>query len=77
MNKHEPAYPTRESISGGRYHKPTFGLTKREKFILEMAKANRIAHPSISSDLIAEQALEDANALIVIVMLSQLPKESA
>lgn len=40
------------------------GLTKREHFILEMARANRIAHPSLRSSVIADYATDDADALL-------------
>lgn len=63
MSGNESAYPVAdENNVVGRC-----GLTKRELFALEMAKANRISHPNSDSEYVVGWGIHDADALLALL----------
>lgn len=68
MSADEPAFPASTETGFG-----MTGLTKREHFSLEMAKAYRIAHPNASPPEVANMGVVDGDALLDL--LAQLAKE--
>lgn len=71
MSANYPAYPADENADWNS------GLTKRELFALEMAKAQRIAHPNASSPEVANMGVVDADALLDLLAQLSTAESSA